>query len=157
MGVLFRLAGAVSLLLCASLGGWQLSQRISMRRKCLQQICQLLSVLREEIRCRKTDLNSLYHRCCASEQYTALFSHECDSFHTLSPPTALNKEQADCFRECFSALGTRSASQECANLEYYFNLFTSYCEKAKQEETHTGALYAKLGIGAGIMAGIAVL
>ena len=128
-----------------------------MRRKCLQQICQLLTLLSDEIQCRKTDLHSLYDIISSANSYPALCFEPEGEFRTLTAPASLNREEQLCFCECFSSLGSQISAQECSRIEHYLQRFKTFYDSAKDEETQAKRLYPKLGVGAGIMAGIAVL
>lgn len=157
MAAYFRLFGALLLALCGGGAGFAQAYRTVQRRKRLQQVCELLRALCEEIRYTKAELHALYRKLgTQSDRWQGLLN-AAESFQTLTPPGELNREEAACFSECFGGLGSAGAEQECQRLEHYRAKFQTYCEAAAQEEAHAMQLYTKLGLGVGIMVGITVL
>ena len=145
------------LTLCGTASGFYFTRKASMRCSCLQQICQLLAFLSDEIQCRKTDLHSLYDKVAAANIYPTLCFESKGEFRTLAAPVFLNREEKLCFCECFSSLGSQISMQECSRLDHYLQRFSGFYDAAKDEEAQAKKLYPKLGVGAGIMAGLAVL
>lgn len=155
-----RLAAAVLLTVCGFCAGDIRRQKLSARRRTLEDIIALLTRLRQEISYRRTDLGLLY-RTLAAEQQTGgpldVSFQKGDSFHQMMPPAALQPEEADCFAACLSSLGHTDAKQECARLAYYLERFEGFLAQAKEEERLSASLDRRLGLAVGAMLGLLVL
>ena len=159
-GTALRLAAAALLTLCGFCAGDTRRQKRTARRRTLEEIVGLLMRLRQEIACRRTDLNRLY-RTLSSEYpldspMKKIFCQE-SCFKTLHPPALLDQEQAACFSECFSGLGRSDAKQECARLDYYLQRFDGFLTKARQDEQLSLHLDRRLGLAAGALLGLLVM
>lgn len=155
-----RMAAAALLTLCGFCVGDIRRQNRSSRRRILEEIVGLLMRLRQEIACRRTDLNCLY-QILASEYPLGgpLKKSFCvgTSFQNLQPPMLLEQEQAACFVECFSGLGRTDARQECARLDYYLQRFDVFLTRARQDEQLSLSLDRRLGLAAGALLGLLVM
>ena len=149
--------GAILVAMGGLFAGKHFCNRLKIRLICLQQICHLIAYISEEIHCRKTDLEQLYGQLCGSNEFSVLKLDTGTNIRHLVAPTVLTADEAFCFQECFSALGSLGAQQECLRLEQYLQKFTAYCVTAQKENDQMGRLYLKLGAGVGIMAALAVL
>jgi len=159
-GTALRLAAAALLTLCGFCAGDTRRQKYTARRRTLEEIVGLLLRLRQEIDCRRTDLNRLY-RALSSEYppdspMKAVF-YQGTCFQNLHPPALLNREQAACFAECFSGLGHTDAKQECARLDYYLQRFDGFLTQARQDEQLSLSLDRRLGLAAGALLGLLVM
>lgn len=159
-GTALRLAAAALLTLCGFCAGDTRRQKRTARRRTLEEIVGLLIRLRQEIACRRTDLNRFY-RTLSSEYPPAspLKKVFCQGscFQNLQPPALLEREQAACFVECFSGLGRTDAKQECARLDYYLQRFDGFLTRARQDEQLSLSLDRRLGLAAGALLGLLVM
>ena len=159
-GTALRLAAAALLTLCGFCAGDTRRQKRSARRRTLEEIVGLLIRLRQEIACRRTDLNRLYQTRASAyppdSPLKQIFLHG-SSFQKLLPPDLLEQEQAACFSECFAGLGRTDAKQECARLDYYLQRFGDFLTKARQEERLSLHLDRRLGLAAGALLGLLVM
>lgn len=159
-GISLRLAAAALLTLCGFCAGDTRRQKCTARRRTLEEITGLLMRLRQEIHCRRSDLNWLY-RALSSEYSldSPLKKIFCQGtcFQNLRPPALLNQEQAACFIECFSGLGRTDAKQECARLDYYLQRFDLFLSRARQDEQLSLSLDRRLGLAAGALLGLLVM
>lgn len=159
-GLALRLTAAILLTLCGFCAGDTRRQNRSARRRTLEEITGLLLRLRQEIACRRTNLNWLY-QMLASEYQTdsPLKKLFCQGtcFQELQPPALLKQEQARCFTECFAGLGHTDAKQECARLDYYLQRFDAFLIIARKEEQISMNLDRRLGLAAGALLGLLVM
>lgn len=159
-GTALRLAAAALLTLCGFCAGDTRRQKRSARRRTLEEIVGLLIRLRQEIACRRTDLNRLYQTLAPEYPPDSPLKQiflQGSSFQSLPPPDLLEQEQAACFLECFSGLGRTDAKQECARLDYYLQRFGDFLTKARQEEQLSIHLDRRLGLAAGALLGLLVM
>lgn len=155
-----RLAAAALLTLCGFCAGDTRRQKRSARRRILEEIMGLLMRLRQEIACRRTDLNQLYQTLTSEYPPDSLLKNiflQGSCFQKLPPPDLLEKEQAACFSECFSGLGRTDAKQECARLDYYLQRFNDFLTKARQDEQLSLNLDRRLGLAVGALLGLLVM
>ena len=159
-GTALRLAAAALLTLCGFCAGDTRRQKRSARRRTLEEIVGLLIRLRQEIACRRTDLNRLYQTLASAYPPDSPLKQiflQGSSFQKLLPPDLLEQEQAACFSECFAGLGRTDAKQECARLDYYLQRFVDFLTKARQEERLSLHLDRRLGLAAGALLGLLVM
>ena len=135
-------------------------QGLTARRCALEEIIGLLTRLRQEIGYRRADLGRLY-RTLAEEYGPAgalgRAMRQADGFGRMQPPACLGQAEADCFAECFAALGRADAGQECARLEYYLARFGEFLARAREEEAHSASIDRRLGLAAGAVLGLLIL
>ena len=160
-GTALRLAAAALLTLCGFCAGDTRRQKYTARRRTLEEIVGLLLRLRQEIDCRRTDLNRLYQTLASAyppdSPLKQIFLHG-SSFQKLLPPDLLEQEQAACFSECFAGLGRTDAKQECARLDYYYlQRFDGFLTQARQDEQLSLSLDRRLGLAAGALLGLLVM
>lgn len=155
-----RLAAAVLLTVCGFCAGDIRRQKLSARRRALENMIALLTRLRQEISYRRTDLGLLYRTLAAEEQDDSPLEasfRKGGSFHQMAPPAMLRPDESACFIECFSSLGRTDAKQECARLTYYLERFEDFLARAKEEERLSVSLDRRLGLAIGAMLGLLVL
>lgn len=151
-----RLAGACCWVVCGWFGGDFFCVQTQTHLDALDKTIGLLTRLRQEISCRRTDLNTLY-RLLSQEHALDFLPHPAENFQTLEPPPSFSPQEADCFRECFSELGHTEAVQECDRLELFLQRFAQFRETAGQAARTQLTLFRKLGLGAGLAAAILFL
>lgn len=150
-----RLAGAALLVVCGWCAGDAARLRTQRHLDELEATVRLLRRLRREIGGRQTDLRRLYAALlCEGELDFAGASGEAGSFQNLAPPPSFSPREAECFRECVSALGRAEAVQECARLDYAIERFEAFRQQAQEESRTRLALARRLGIGAGLTAAV---
>lgn len=154
---LLRVAASAAAVYACTMFGWYFADRVTRRRRCLQQLCSLLLFLRHEIRYRKTDLSHLYTCIVQNKEYRELHFDASEEFRTVRPPESLTEEDAAAFEECFSGMGKQGSEQECERLDYFRERFKSACSACEQEELAARRLYLRLGFGVGVMIGITLL
>lgn len=155
-----RLAAAALFTLCGFCVGDIRRQNRSARRRALEETVGLLMRLRQEIACRRTDLNWLYQTLMSEYPLnSSLKKSFCKGtcFQNLQPPALLQQEQTVCFVECFSGIGRTDAKQECARLDYYLQRFEDFLTKARQDEQLSLSLDRRLGLAAGALLGLLVM
>lgn len=153
---LLRLVGACFWVVCGWFGGDYFCVQTQNHLDELDKTIELLRRLKQEISCRRTDLNLLYpalHR----EGTLDFCSIQAESFQTLAAPVSFSEAEKICFQECFSGLGHAEAVQECDRLELYLQRFTQFRSAAEQAAQTRLFLAHKLGLGAGLAAAILFL
>lgn len=153
---ILRVIGACFWVGCGWLGGDFFCVRTQEHLDDLDKTIRLLHRLQQEISCRRTELNALYQDLFREDM---LFrdSQSDGCFRTLNAPSSFQKQEADCFYDCFSHLGRAEASQECDRIRFCIQRFEEFREEAEQASKTQLALSRKLGLGAGLAAAILFL
>lgn len=153
---LLRLVGASFWVVCGWFGGDYFCVQTQNHLDELDKTIELLRRLKQEISCRRTDLNRLYS-VLRREGALGLCSSQSKNFQTLAAPVSFSETEKICFQECFSGLGRAEAVQECDRLELYLQRFTQFRSAAEQTAQTRLFLAHKLGLGAGLAAAILFL
>ena len=151
-----RLVGACFWVICGWFGGDFFCVQTQAHLNELDKTIELLRRLKQEIFCRRTDLNLLY-QAFRRENILNFCASSAENFQTLSAPISFSKAEKICFQECFSGLGHAEAAQECDRLELYLQRFTQFRSAAEQTAQTRFALARRLGLGAGLAAAILFL
>lgn len=153
---LLRLVGACFWVVCGWFGGDCFCVQTQTHLDELDKTIELLRRLKQEISCRRTDLNLLYP-ALRREKALDFCPSPAESFQTLPAPVSFSKAERICFQECFSGLGHAEAAQECDRLELYLQRFTQFRSTAEKAAQTRFALARRLGLGAGLAAAILFL
>lgn len=145
-----RLVGTFFLVVCGWCTGDAVCIRTQEHLEALRQTIALLEEIEQEITFRRADLNMLSKKL---QREHKLFC-SAQMIQTAIPPQSFSPQEAECFAECFSALGHTEAEQECSRLAFYQERFRSFLQQQEKAAQSRLVLAPKLGILLGLTAAI---
>ena len=148
MSSLLRGFGLLLLPLCGWLAGDAVQAQTDLHLAALQHTIELLQRIRQEIRYRRADLQSLYQQLCREGQLPQIPG---GTLQQLPAPEQLSVAERACFAECFGGLGRAETAQECERLAYYTARFKEYLQQARRTAQRQAGLPHRLGLAGGIM------
>ena len=147
------MTGAFCLVLCGWCVGDGFAARAQAHQNALQRTIELLERIRREIEFRRTDLSILF----LTFQREGLVGQADSSMQTLTPYSALTRQEKAVFQECISMLGHAEAPQECQRLNLYIEQFRAFQERSRPALQTTQELSHKIGLALGLAAAVLLL
>ena len=148
MSSLLRGFGLLLLPLCGWLAGDAVQAQTDRHLAALQHTIELLQRIRQEIRYRRADLQSLYRQLYREGQLPQIPG---GILQQLPAPEQLSAAERACFAECFGGLGRAEAAQECERLAYYTARFEEYLQQARRTAQRQAGLPHRLGLAGGML------
>lgn len=148
MSSFLRGFGLLLLPLCGWLAGDAVQAQTALHLAALQHTIGLLQRIRQEIRYRRADLQSLYRQLCREGQLPQIPG---GTLQQLPAPERLSAAERACFTECFGGLGRAEAAQECERLGYYTARFEEYLQQVRRTAQRQVGLPHRLGLAGGMM------